>query len=1352
VRKKIRAFSRHLWRVLAAIAVMLIALVAAAIVSVLTIDLGPYVKTRAEQEASKRLGRTLEIGELSIRLGRGRFVLEDLRIAGMTPADRPFLEAGRIVLDMPWWHALRRQVIIQSIELSDWEMLIESFPGGIHSFPTLERGPGGERRFTVTVYDVRATRGQFTYEDHATPWITVARNLDVLIANVGEYRGEASFSNGTVQIQAYEPMRAGMRTHFKIQGSEVFFERIDLLTDGAESVVTGSVDLAQWPEQTYRVKSRLQFPRMREIFFANDDFSLFGEGTFDGTFHLFRGGRDLTGRFASDLAGVDHFRFPDLRGQVRWTADRLDVTEASSRFYGGTAQFSFSMGPFGESTPAVARFDARYRDVDLAALTDFLETDGLRLAGKASGRNRLEWPLARFADHRGDGELVIAAPAGVELMTERIPPGFVSDEMRWGPVAGPFDPRPGLGYLPVGGRLAYRFGPEWIDLEPGWMATARTHVRFEGRTAYTRRSRIPFHVASADWQESSRVLAGVLTAFGSPTSAIPIGGFGEFSGFMLGDFRDPRIAGEFSGEQMRAWNVVWGSGRARVVIEDAYAHVSDALVEKDGWEIHASGRFSLGYPRRDGGEEIDARVRLSRRPIVDLRHAFELYDYPVEGRLSGDFHVFGHYERPFGFGRMTIEEGMAYDEPFDLATAGLRFEGEGVRLDAIEITKASGTVVGAAYVGWNGTYSFDADGRRVPVESIAALAYPQAPLSGLLEFSASGSGTFESPRYDVRGRVADLFISDEGIGQVTGRIAVRGELLTLEMEAASPRLAVSGTGRVALTPEADAELMFRFTDTSLDPYVRAFEPGLSPFTTAVASGALRVVGELNHLEHLLVDATVERLDLKLFDYLIRNDGAIKLALDQQVVRLERMRLIGEGTQLDLTGDIQLDDEQIALRATGDANLGILQGFFRDLRSSGVAGLVAQIEGPLDAPRFAGHASITEGRIRHFSLPHSLESVNGRIAFDGSGIQLDGLVGRLGGGEVRFGGRIGLKGYAPDELSLTATGTELRLRYPEGMRSIVDAELALRGDFVDPVLTGTVNVRSAVWSRRFDAAGLDFAATRVAAAGPAAAADAAFPIRYDLRILAPSTLRIDNNTARIVASADLTLRGTYARPLLFGRALIERGEVFFEGNRYFVTRGSIDFANPAKIEPFFDVEAETRVRVPGQTYRIVFHAAGTAEQFVPTLSSDPPLPTIDILSLLFGDIRDPQDAELRALRTPEALEQELVQSRAARLLASPISAGVGRVFEETFGVDTVTITPLLGLDSTQQAARYNPGARLTIGKRISDRVYLTFSRPLTAETFDQLILLEYDQTDRLSWIVSQNEDRTYALDFRFRHSF
>ncbi len=67
-------------------------------------------------------------------------------------------------------------------------------------------------------------------------------------------------------------------------------------------------------------------------------------------------------------------------------------------------------------------------------------------------------------------------------------------------------------------------------------------------------------------------------------------------------------------------------------------------------------------------------------------------------------------------------------------------------------------------------------------------------------------------------------------------------------------------------------------------------------------------------------------------------------------------------------------------------------------------------------------------------------------------------------------------------------------------------------------------------------------------------------------------------------------------------------------------------------------------------------------------------------------------------------------------------------------------------------RLDPAARVTVLKRVNNRMYLTYSRSLSSSTRDQVILIEIDQTDQLSWILSRNEDGTYALDFRVRRTF
>ena len=1005
--------------------------------------------------------------------------------------------------------------------------------------------------------------------------------------------------------------------------------------------------------------------------------------------------------------------------------------------------------------------------MDLEALTDFYELAGIRLAGRATGHNRLEWQIGSFRDRTGDGSIAVtplatSSPMGRDLRVEQI--DAAEDRANdWGPFSNHLPSAP----VSISGALDYAFDGQMVRLSNGELATDDTFITFNGSTSWRGEdSQIPFHVTSANWQASDRFLAGIMTAFGSSTRAVQMDGAGEFDGVLTGAFRRPRIEGRFDGKAMQAFDVTWGDAEGDVVIENSYAHVSRAVITRGASRLDVSGTFSLGYPRRDQGEEINARIRIDGRPVDDLLDAFDLEDYPVSGALSGEFHVYGPYTRPFGFGRMSIANGRAYGEQFATASAGLRFEGSGVRLDAVEIAKGAGAITGAAYVGWNGTYSFNADGRRLVVEGLDLTSFPDfPPLSGVLDFSGSGSGAFDEPRYDVRLGVQDLFLGDEGLGEVTARLSIRDTLLTYELEAASPRLAVSGSGRVTIDEEGDADMSFRVSDTSLDPYVRVFKPDLSPYTTAVASGTVRVVGELYNRDALRIATTIERLDLRLVDYILRNQGPIQLAVDGQTLRLDNLRLVGDDTALDVAGTVDLGRQALSLQANGAANLAVLQGFMGDLRSSGRADVSALIGGTTARPIVSGQAMLTEGRLRHFSFPHALEDVNGVISFNASGIRLDDpgyttpLNGRLGGGAVRFGGRIGLSGYQLSEFDVTATGEDMRLRFPEGMRSVVDATLALQGPASGPTLTGIVSVENATWTRGFAASGNMFGLAASDEAGlpitPGAISSSGVPpLRYDVRIVAPSTLHIENDLARIVASSELNLRGTFERPLLFGRAEIERGEVRFEGRRYQVTRGSLDFTNPNRIHPFFDVEAETRVRMLQQTYLVTLRMAGTTERMQPEFTSDPPLAPIDILSLLFSDASPQGDVELASLRQPNQREQDILQARATRALTGALSQEVGRVVRQTFGVDTFQITPLL-MDPTQDSASrldVNPAARVTIGKRISDRVYLTYARSLSSSTRDELILLEYDQNDSLGWVLSQNEDRTYALEVRKRHLF
>ena len=1325
----------------------LVAAVAIAVVATVTVDLGPALRKHVERVGTELMGRPLHIGKLSIYLFRGQFLVEDFVVDGPTPEDRAFLTADEVVISMPWSALFRRELLFDSVAISDWAMVVESFPGDRHTFPDLsELALSEDTWFVTTLSEIHAERGQFTYEDHAAPWRIVGRDFDISVTKMLDYRGHAEFSGGTVQLQSFEPMQAALQADFQIDDGKVIFDRLDLLADGTESSLIGTADVMNWPEQFYQVRSELDLPILRDVFFPKEAFTLSGDGDFVGTFHLYDGGRNLRGEFSSERLGIDSNPFSEVHGSLEWRRDGFDIYESSAVFHDGTLELSYALTSEDEGGAGVASLEVTYADVDLTSLTDSLELEPLPLAGRAAGLNKMSWPRSSFADREGTGRIEVSPPDLITLQERRSPMGTI---VNTSPSRNVLE-----GRLALGGVIEYSLGSGVIDVASGsHLATPHTFLSFEGQTAYGLDSRLPFHMTSSNLQESDRILAGLMTVFERPTQVVEIGGSGTFDGELTGDLIDPSVTGRFEAEP-RAWDVMWGAWEGEATIENGYATVPKSILRKGFSQMLIDGRFTFDYPRTDGDEEFNGRFNAEQWPVLDLRTAFDQLEYPIEGLITGDFHLYGEYIAPFGFARPTVREVIAYGEPFESATALLRYEGGGVRLDGIEIRKREGLITGAAYVDWGGTYTFNADGRRIPVGLVAAVSMPELPLDGLLQFTAGGSGSFDWPIYDVQGRIDTLLIRGETIGPMTGRVGVRNEQASVELEVASPLMAVSASGQVAITLEADAELTIRFTDTSLDPFLRAFAPRFLPFADTTGSGALRVLGPLSNLAKLNVTASIEQLQLVLYDYEVRNNDLIQIILDQEVVQVSKMTLEGEDTELSVSGEVRLGEDRFGLLVTGDANLAILQGFFSDIRSAGNAEIVTEIRGLLEAPVLSGSLEITDGRLRHSSLPHSFEQVNGRVTFDNGNLRMDDLTATLGGGDVQFGGSISLDGYRLDEFSMLAIGDEIQLRYPEEFRSTVDANLVLQGPVENPVLSGAVEVNDARWVRTLETnAGLFDILNQDAAVAGAPTADAiAFPLNFDIRVNVPGTLRINDRNTRIVSSGELTLRGTPISPQLFGFMEIDRGEVFFEGNRYVVTRGSMDFTNPREINPFFDVEAETSVRVPDEIYRVVFHVAGTTDRFVPTLSSDPPLPSSDILSLLLGNVRDPAESELRAIRTADETEQQLLQARAAQLVTDQLSSGFGRILESSLGVDSFEITPSLSDAALRETASLRPAARLTIGKRVSDRIYATLSRTLTGVEQDLLILLEYDQSEQLSWVLSQNEDRTYALDFRVRHAF
>ena len=402
-----------------------------------------------------------------------------------------------------------------------------------------------------------------------------------------------------------------------------------------------------------------------------------------------------------------------------------------------------------------------------------------------------------------------------------------------------------------------------------------------------------------------------------------------------------------------------------------------------------------------------------------------------------------------------------------------------------------------------------------------------------------------------------------------------------------------------------------------------------------------------------------------------------------------------------------------------------------------------MDGTRRVPRLDGELKIIDGGVRFRGFPHGFDSLHGTIRFDEGGARIESLVGELGGGEVVLDGDAAYASGHLSSFSVRARGSGLSLRYPEGLRSLVDVDLRVAGDAERQWVTGDIDVRHAIWTRRYDLS------TELISGGSINRPLSTFGqgLQYDVRVHAPGTLRVDNNLAVLDARAELSLRGSVDHPVIVGRADVERGRLYFRGNTYVIRRGIIDFADPTRIDPFFDIEAETSVR----GYRVSLAVNGTLERIHPTLTSDPPLSPLQILNLLAGA----EDSAIASLAQAQKDQAYLAATGAASLAAGKLSEEVGlergaqRFFGlSRFSIDPTTVNPALA------ESEVTTTARLTVAKRINPDLTVLYARDLGGRE-EHLLSVEYMISDRIALLLTRSqqagETGELGFDVYLRHT-
>ena len=256
-------------------------------------------------------------------------------------------------------------------------------------------------------------------------------------------------------------------------------------------------------------------------------------------------------------------------------------------------------------------------------------------------------------------------------------------------------------------------------------------------------------------------------------------------------------------------------------------------------------------------------------------------------------------------------------------------------------------------------------------------------------------------------------------------------------------------------------------------------------------------------------------------------------------------------------------------------------------------------------------------------------------------------------------------------------------------------------------------------------------------GPGGGGGAGFPISADLRIVADNTLIVRNNLADALGNAYLNIRGPLSDPTVSGRVTLTQGTLQFRNDRYELTRCLITFPPKRRAEPVFDVLAEADI----SGYRVSVSFTDTPSKLKTTLRSDPELAEKDIVALILtGSVTNGRSDA--AVVTQSGLG--LAQSILAASLSEKLEKGT-----RLFGLSKFSVDPLV-------IGRGNdPTARVTVGRRITKDLTITYSQNLTSgggSGLDRVALVEYRLSNRFSLVGIRNERGELGFDVRIRKRF
>jgi len=1018
-----------------------------------------YLLAKIEQTASQSTGGRVTIQNYDFHWSNLSADVYGLVIHGTEkPGTPPLLAVDRMFVDVRIVSLLHKQVDLNEIVVDHPVVHYISYPDGTTNIPESKtpKQKSNTNVFDLGIKHVLLDRGELYYQGEKQDLDADLHDflMEVTFNSLlNRYDGKLSYDRGELRMGRGRALPHSLRASFTADRNHADLQSAEM--DLGTSRISMNAHLENYSTPRLSGNYRLvMYPQDFRDVLKNPDLPS-GEIT-------------LAGNLSYNAADSQPFmRAVVAQGQVSSSELLVSTPQARTRIRAVDGRFLLREGKL------TTALNAGVLGGNFSATLDMTNLDGTASSFLKASLNGISLAEARGA-LRSAGTRDIPVTGKLDAYTEAQWTGPMTSLRAHADATlkAAVSQQRGTGneIVPVNGAIHanYEGRSSVLTLSNTILRTPQSSITLAGQVS--KHSNLKIVARTSDVRELKTLASSIPSSSGASTPAnnFVVSGPMTLDASLRGDMKQPNIAGNLNAHDLVVQGDQWKSLHAAFQASPSAIVVSQgSLVPAGQGRADFSLRVGLQNWKYSPSQPLAANLNVRQMPVRELQHMAGK-DYPVNGILTVNVKVQGTQLNPVGNGTITLSQGRVQDQPMDVS---LQFKAANQAVNSeLQVRTPAGNLQGTvAFRPQTKAYEVHLKAPGIMLAKLETLRARNIPMNGTLIFSADGKGTLDDPQLQASVQIPKLQVEDASVQAIRSNLNVANHRAQFNLNSDVANSYVEAKGTVDLRGDYPSTLSFDTRAIPIESLLALYKPLPNQDFHGLIEMHATAHGPLQNKDQMVADLSIPTLKATYQDVQIGNVQPIRAHYQNAVVRIEPSEIQGTDTSLRFQGmvPLQASTQPATFTLQGNVDLRIVKLFQPDIQSGGSVLVDLRANRTNGNVGVGGQIRFQKVRFATLTSPMGVQNLNGVLDVNNNQVQITNLQGESGGGTISAGGTITYRPQPAVNVSLQAK--HVRLRYPDGIRSVIDSNLTLSGDSNQGTLDGRVLLDTLGFTGDFDLA-------------------------------------------------------------------------------------------------------------------------------------------------------------------------------------------------------------------------------------------------------------------------------------------